>query len=126
MKKVVLILSVIFLMGAENLSLQAADRIQAEHFTPKHIPATRQPNIQCPQGYSRLFGKNPPTCYQNCPQGWLVKSDVGTGAVCVRCPQGWVPSYGGGSGQWCSKPGPIVPEKEQPPPGGTFGQPWSK
>lgn len=126
MKKGVLMLSVIFLMGADNLSGQAADQIQAEYFTPNHILATKPPNIQCPQGYTRLFGKNPPTCYQNCPQGWTVKSNVTTGAVCVRCPPGFVPSYGSGSGQWCSKPGPIVPEKDQPPAGGLWGQPWSK
>ena len=122
MIKVLLILSTIALAGVGSLPVQAADRIQAEHFVPKHIHAITQPSIHCPQGYSLLFGKNPPTCYENCPQGWLVKTDVRTGAVCVRCPAGWVPDYGSGSGQWCSKPGPIVPDKEKPAPGGLFGQ----
>ena len=122
MNKVVLILGAIILMGAENLSLQAAERIQAEHFYPKHILATTKPYNQCPQGYDRLFGRRPPTCYERCPQGWTVQSNVTTGAVCVRCPPGWLPNYGGGtSGYWCSRGGRISPEK--PAPGGTFGQP---
>ncbi len=121
MIKVLMFLSTIALAGVGSLPVQAADRVQAEHFAPKHVLATTRPNIQCPQGYSRLFGKNPPTCYETCPQGWTVQSNVTTGAVCVRCPQGYVPSYGG-SGQWCSKPGPIVPEKEKPAPGGLWGQ----
>jgi hypothetical protein len=126
MKKGVLAVSVIFLMGTPSLSLQAADRVQAEHFVPKHVHATTQPSIQCPQGYSRLFGRNPPTCYANCPQGWSVKTDVRTGAVCVRCPPGLVPDYRSGSGQWCYKPAPIVPDKDLPTSGGLWGQPWPK
>jgi hypothetical protein len=122
MIKVVLILSVIALFGMENLPVYAQNKIQAEHFSPKHIPAITRPYIQCPQGYSRLFGRNPPTCYENCPQGWTVQSNVTAGAVCVRCPQGWVPSYSGGvSGYWCMRAGGLPPEK--PAPGGPWGQP---
>ena len=104
MTRVFLILSTIFLIGIGNLPLQAADRIPAEHFFPKHILATTHPYNQCPQGYSRVFGRNPPTCYENCPQGWTVHTTVTTGAVCVRCPPGWIYSYGGDvSGYWCER-----------------------
>lgn len=112
MRKVFLILSAIVLTGMGSLPLQGANRIQADHFSPKHVLAITRPYIQCPQGYSRLFGRNPPTCYENCPQGWSVQSNVTAGAVCVRCPSGWVPSYTGGvSGYWCEKST-----------GGVFGQ----
>lgn len=118
--------SVFFLMGAASPSLQAADRVPAEYFVPKHILANTQPSVQCPPGHTRLFGRNPPTCFENCPPGWTVKTNVNTGAVCVRCPQGYVPAYGTGSGEWCIRPGQIVPEKEKPAPGGLWGQPWPK
>ena len=122
MKKGIFILSVLSLMGTGNLPLEAADRTPAEHFYPKHILATTRPSIQCPPGYSRLFGRNPPTCYESCPPGWTVQSNVTSGAVCVRCPSGWVPNYGGGtSGYWCSRTGQLSPEK--PAPGGLWGQP---
>jgi hypothetical protein len=102
-KKAVIISGITILLGAGSL-LPAADRVPAEYFYPKHILASTRPPIQCPPGYSRLFGRNPPTCYENCPPGWTVKSNVTAGAVCVRCPQGYVPAYDGGfNSHWCQR-----------------------
>jgi hypothetical protein len=121
MTKVVLLLIAIGLVCIGNLPVYAQNKIQAEHFSPRHVLAKTSPYIQCPQGYSRLFGRNPPTCHETCPQGWTVQSNVTAGAVCVRCPQGWVPDYGGGTtGYWCSRAGRVAPEK--PAPGGLWGQ----
>lgn len=83
MRKTVSIFIVVFVMGIGVIMAQASERIPAEHFRPNHVNA-RQPHNSCPQGYSRLFGRNPPTCYQNCPQGWSVRSNPTSGAVCVR------------------------------------------
>jgi hypothetical protein len=58
----------------------------ARKYRPNHVMAYQ--NRTCPQGYARLFGANPPTCYQECQPGYQVFSNHISGAWCVSCPPG--------------------------------------
>ena len=58
----------------------------ANKYRPNHVMANQ--NRTCPQGYTRLFGANPPTCYQECQGGDQVFSNHISGAWCVSCPPG--------------------------------------
>ena len=58
----------------------------AKKYKPNHVMAYQ--NHTCPAGYVRLFGANPPTCYQACQPGYQVFSHHTSGAWCVSCPPG--------------------------------------
>lgn len=58
----------------------------ARKYQPNHMMAFQ--NRACPPGYARLFGANPPTCYQECQPGYEVHSSHISGAWCVACPPG--------------------------------------
>ncbi len=82
----------------------------AKKYRPNHVMAYQDGT--CPQGYARLYGANPPTCYQECQSGYEVHSSHISGAWCVSCPPGcyirkgatdsfscWMDSGGGTFGQ---------------------------
>jgi hypothetical protein len=113
----VLLVSVILIV----LAAEAQQLIYARVSRPNHVMANT--NRTCLPGYSRLFGSNPPVCFQNCPPGWSLYSHHISGAKCVICPVNYVirhdpvndvytcvRAFTGGGGD-----GPPVG-------GGTFGQ----
>ena len=84
-----------------SLPALATEKIPSESYQPTHRMANL-PNNACPAGWSRLFGRNPPTCFENCQPGRQMRSDHVSGAWCYRCPAGWVPT---GDPKWCCRDG---------------------
>jgi hypothetical protein len=103
----------------------AAPTAPARWYQPPHRMAGK--GNSCPRGWSRLFGRNPPTCFQNCQRGYRVMSSHISGASCVRCPRGYFPVKKRTGGFFCKAPSnkgrKVIPDPdERPAGGGTFGQ----
>lgn len=97
MKKPLVLLMAMAILGLLAAFVRAQPNVPAKWFRPDHRSAHPQTKA-CLPGYSRLFGRNPPTCYKDCPRGWSVYSNVTAGAKCVYCPPNYyVTSHPNGS-----------------------------
>lgn len=107
MKRLSLGLGLLALVTAVLVSPAAqADRVPSTHYQPPHRMAD-QPNNACPAGWSRLFGRNPPTCFQNCPPDYQIWSHHVSGAWCFWCPPGYSLDPADRERRWCCREMPF-------------------
>jgi hypothetical protein len=109
MKRAMILCLALAVLLALLVPALAAQTRPAKWYRPPHRMAG--PGNTCPQGYSRLFGRNPPTCYRNCQQGYSTQTNHISGAACVRCPNGYFVTKQPAGGFVCTRSS-----------GGVFGQ----
>ncbi|MCF8049554.1 MAG: hypothetical protein K9K65_19075 [Desulfarculaceae bacterium] len=123
MKPALILCLALTFMLAGVAPLLAASTRPAKWYNPQHRMAG--PGNSCPRGYSRLFGRNPPTCFRNCQRGYGVISSHISGASCVRCPRGYSPVKNQAGGFYCTAPNNdgrrVIPDSGRST-GGVFGQ----